>query len=229
MPPHENEIKSAIRLPSVLAIGFTGHRSLPDEATSRESIRGFLREQKAKTAAIVYGVSSAATGGDLLFAESCLELEIPLRILLPLSKEEFRKDFDAAAWLRAEEVMSKAVSVEVTGNRETRNEAYYECGIETVQQSQLMMTLWDGESSRGMGGTQEIKDFAQEMGKPVIWIHSVTGAMQILNEPALKEVDRLEDTELDFLNGLPDAGMTLDVIVDAGHRDAAFPMHDRLR
>jgi hypothetical protein len=100
----------------VLAIGFTGHRSLPDEATSRESIRGFLREQKAKTAAIVYGVSSAATGGDLLFAESCLELEIPLRILLPLSKEEFRKDFDAAAWLRAEEVMSKAVSVEVTGN-----------------------------------------------------------------------------------------------------------------
>jgi hypothetical protein len=209
MPSHQNETKSAIRLPSVLAIGFTGHRSLPDEATSRAAIRGFLREQQAKTSAIVYGVSSAAAGGDLLFAESCLELEIPLRILLPLPKEEFRKDFDAAVWLRAEEVMSKAVSVEITGDSETRNEAYYECGVETVQQSQLMIALWDGESSRGMGGTQEIKDFAQEMGKPVIWIHSVTGATQILNEPALNDLERLEDPELDFLNGLPDGSVTL--------------------
>jgi hypothetical protein len=209
MPLHQNETKSLIRLPSVLAVGFTGHRSLPDEAKSRDLIRGFLRERKAKTSAIVYGVSSAAAGGDLLFAECCLELEIPLRILLPLSKDEFRKDFDAAGWTRAEEVMSKAVSVDVTGNRVTRNEAYYECGIETVQQSQIMIALWDGELSRGMGGTQEIKDFAQEMGKPVIWIHSVTGAMQILNEPALRALDRLEDTELDFLNGLPDGDVTL--------------------
>jgi hypothetical protein len=209
MPSQQSEIKSAIRLPSVLAIGFTGHRSLPDGAKSRELIRGFLREQKAKTSAIVYGVSSAAAGGDLLFAESCLELEIPLRILLPLPREEFRKDFDPAAWLRAEAVMSKAVSVDVTGDREIRDEAYYECGVETVQQSQLMIALWDGEPSRGMGGTEEIKDFAEEMGKPVIWIHSETGAMQVLNEPALQELEKLQDDELEFLNGLPDAGVTL--------------------
>jgi hypothetical protein len=209
MPSQQSEIKSAIRLPSVLAIGFTGHRSLPDEAKSRESIRGFLREQKAKTSAIVYGVSSAAAGSDLLFAESCLELEIPLRILLPLPREEFRKDFDPATWLRAEAVMSKAVSVVVTGDREIRNQAYYECGVETVQQSQLMIALWDGEPSRGMGGTQEIKEFAEKMDKPVIWIHSTTGATQVLNEPALRELEKLQDTELEFLNGLPDAGVTL--------------------
>jgi hypothetical protein len=207
MPSHQNATKPAIRLPSVLAIGFTGHRSLPDETKSRESIRGFLREQKARTSAIVYGVSSAAAGGDLLFAECCLELEIPLQVLLPLSKEEFRKDFDEATWLRAEQVMSKAISVEVTGDRESRNKAYYECGIETVQQSQLMITLWDGEPSRGMGGTQEIKEFAEQMGKPVIWIHSVTGTIQVLNGPALEELERMQDAELDFLNGLPDAGV----------------------
>ncbi len=209
MASQQSDIKSAIRLPSVLAIGFTGHRSIPDEAKSRESIRGFLREQKAKTQAIVYGVSSAAAGSDLLFAESCIELEIPLRILLPLPREEFKQDFDPATWLRVEAVMSKAVSVEVTGGGENRNEAYYECGVDTVQQSQLLIAVWDGEPSRGMGGTQEIKEFAEKMGKPVIWIHSVTGATQVLNEPALQELDRLEDTELEFLNGLPDAGVTL--------------------
>jgi hypothetical protein len=209
MPSKQSEIKSAIRLPSVLAIGFTGHRSLPDEVKSRALISGFLREQKAKTPAIVYGASSVAAGADLLFAESCLELEIPLRILLPLPKEEFRKDFDAATWLRAEAVMSKAVSVDVTGDCEIRDQGYYECGVETVQQSQLMIALWDGEPSRGMGGTQEIKEFAQAVGKPVIWIHSRTGAMQVLNEPALRELEKLQDAELEFLNGLPDAGVTL--------------------
>jgi hypothetical protein len=209
MPSQQSEIKSAIRLPSVLAIGFTGHRSLPDEAKSRESIRGFLREQKAKTSAIVYGVSSVAAGSDLLFAECCLELQIPLRILLPMAKEKFSKDFDSTAWQRAEAVMGRAVSVDVTGDREIRNEAYYECGIETVQQSQIMIALWDGEPSRGMGGTQEIKEFAEKMDKPVIWIHSATGVMQALNESALRDIEKLQDTELEFLNGLPDAGVTL--------------------
>jgi hypothetical protein len=193
----------------VLAIGFTGHRRLPDEAKSRKLICEFLREQKATSSGIVYGVSSAAAGGDLLFAESCIELEIPLRVLLPLPQEYFRKDFDTATWLRAEQVLSKAISVEVTGNYELREEEYYECGIETVQQSQLMIALWDGEPSRGMGGTQEIIDFAAKMGTPVIWFHSATGTMQVINKPAFQELKRLQDSELDFLNCLPDAGAAL--------------------
>ena len=209
MPAHRNEIKSAIRLPSVLAIGFTGHRSLPDETKSRKLICDFLQGQKASSSGKVYGVSSAAAGADLLFAESCIQLEIPLRVLLPLAEEEFRKDFDQAAWPRVEQVLSKAVSVEVTGNREIRAERYYECGIETVQQSQMMIALWDGEPSRGLGGTQEIVAFAKKMGKPVIWFHSETGIIEIFNQPALRRLQTFQDPELDFLNRLPDAGGTL--------------------
>ncbi len=200
---------NSIQLPSVLAIGFTGHRSLRDEPKCRKLIYDFLQEQKATTAGIVYGVSSAAAGGDLLFAESCIQLGIPLRVLLPISQEYFRKDFGPDTWLRAEQVLSKAVSVEVTGDHELLEEGYYECGIETVQQSQLMIALWDGERSRGTGGTQEIVSFAEEMGRPVIWFHSATGAMQVFNKTALEELQQLQDPELDFLNGLPDAGVTV--------------------
>ena len=53
-----------ICLPAVLAIGFTGHRSLKDEYKLRLQIRDFLREQKAAFEGIVCGVSSAAAGGD---------------------------------------------------------------------------------------------------------------------------------------------------------------------
>ena len=202
-------MNSAIRLPSVLAVGFTGHRNLADEPKCRKLISDFLREQKAATQGVLYGVSSAAAGGDLAFAESCVELEIPLRVLLPLPKERFRQDFDPVTWLRVEQLLSRAVSVAVTCDHESREEGYYECGIETVQQSQLMIALWDGEPSRGMGGTQEIVSFARKMGKPVVWFHSATGAVQVFNERALRKLQRLHDPELDFLNSLPDAGVVL--------------------
>ena len=198
-------VQANIRLPAVLPVGFTGHRRLPDEAGSRAVLREFLREYKASSPAIVYGVSSAAAGADLLFAESCLELDIPLRMLLPMPAEEFRNDFDAETWARAERVLARAISVEVTGQGRDRSELYYECGIQTVQQCRLLLALWDGEASRGLGGTAEIVDFADKIGRPVVCFHSQTGARHDLHADAMAGL--LDDAELEFLNQLPDAGV----------------------
>ena len=209
MPSHRNEIKSAIQLPLVLAIGFTGHRNLPDEAKCRKLICDFLEGQKSTSPGKVYGVSSAAAGADLIFAESCTQLGIPLRVLLPLPQEDFRKDFDDVTWLRVEKVLSTAISVEVTGDREIRAERYYECGIETVQQTQLMIALWNGKASKGLGGTQEIVAFAKKMGKPVVWFHSETGVMEVFNQAALSRLETFHDPELNFLNRLPDVAGNL--------------------
>jgi hypothetical protein len=192
----------AIILPSTVAIGFTGHRNLPDESKSRANILKFLQDFKSKTDKTVYGVSSAAAGGDLLFAESCLQLGLPIRILLPAPKEQFREDFDDSMWTRAESVMHQAMSVEVIGTGETKDERYYECGTETVQQSQMLLALWDGNPSQGLGGTEEIFTYARNQERPVVWIHSVTGDVQHFNQ----EKESLSDPELDFLNGLSDSG-----------------------
>jgi hypothetical protein len=206
-PKSKETAEPAIQLPVVLAIGFTGHRSLPDESSSRTLIYNFLAEKKSSTPGIVYGISSLAVGGDLLFAESCIELGIPLRVLLPTPKDVFRKDFDDAAWTRAEMVMLKAISVEVVADDTSLEHRYYECGVVTVQQSQLLLALWNGEPAQGIGGTQEIVSFAQQIAKPIIWIHSVTGEIQIFNEEALHKND--PDAELDFLCHLPDAEVSL--------------------
>jgi hypothetical protein len=205
MSKRPNATNSLVRLPAVLAIGFTGHRKLSDEAKCRSLIRSFLEQRKSATPGIVCGVSSVAAGGDLLFAESCLELGIPLRVLLPMPQERFRNDFDAPTWERAQRVLGAATAVEVVADHEQRREGYYECGIETVQQSQLLVALWDGQEARGMGGTAEIVAFAKTMGRPIVTFHSETGAQQILNRERMEEL--LEDPEMDFLNGLPDAGI----------------------
>jgi hypothetical protein len=196
------KMNRAVYLPSVLAIGFTGHRHLPDETKSRAQIIQFLKEKKEKTQGTVYGVSSVAAGGDLLFTESCIQLGLPLRVLLPMPKEQFKEDFDVPTWERVEKVLQYAMSVEVTSGDQDRDARYYECGIETVLQSRLILSLWDGEPSRGLGGTEQIVSFAKIEGRPIVWIHSHTGAIQHLNE----DQESLNDPELDFLNALPDAG-----------------------
>lgn len=191
--------RNSLHLPVALAIGFTGHRKLPDEAMCRDAIRKVLLEWIEKVPGVVYGVTSAAAGGDLLFAETCIELNLPIRVFLPLPKEQFRDDFDEPSWARAECVFQKALSVEVTGAGEKLTERYYECGIETVQESQLLIALWDGKPSQGLGGTADMVHFAKEQGLPVIWIHSATGAVRQFNvSPEI-----LNDPEMRFLNGLP--------------------------
>src|ERR1700686_4580599 len=106
--------RTSVQLPTTLAIGFTGHRKLPDEAKCRQAIRKVLLEWIEKVPGVVYGVTSAAAGGDLLFAETCIELNLPIRVFLPLPKEQFRDDFDEPTWERAERVFASALSVEVT-------------------------------------------------------------------------------------------------------------------
>ena len=222
MPLHPKGTNPLVQLPEVLAVGFTGHRKVPYETKSRQVIRDFLAHQKESHHGILYGICSAAAGGDQLFAESCLELNIPLRILLPRPAEQFRADFDEAPWQRTVRIMENAISVEVTGRQEAQNEQYYDCGIQTVAESQLLVALWDGQPSRGFGGTQEIVSYARKTGHPVAWIHSETGALQFINKEALKLIDT--SSELEFLNGLPDAGVAAS---GASSRDLAQAWLDK--
>jgi hypothetical protein len=198
--PEEN----GIRLPATLAIGFTGHRALPNEAECRKHMLNLLAQEKAAFPGTIYGVCSVAAGGDLLFAESCTALGIPFRVLLPLPIEDFRADFDESSWSRAQQAMHNAISVDVIGSAEPRNERYYECGLETVQQSQLLFAIWNGQPASGLGGTQEIVAFATRMGRPVVWIHSETTEIQTLNQQHRDKIGH--DPELAFLNDLPLAG-----------------------
>ncbi len=85
--------RTSVQLPAALAIGFTGHRHLPDEARSREAIRKVLLEWIDKVPGVVYGVTSAAAGGDLLFAETCIELNLPIRDFLACPEGKIPRRF----------------------------------------------------------------------------------------------------------------------------------------
>jgi hypothetical protein len=83
-----------------------------------------------------------------------------------MPSEQFRHDFDQPAWARAEHVVQAALSAEVIGAGGDPVERYYETGIETVQQSQLLIALWDGGPRQGLGGTADMVDFALKLAGP---------------------------------------------------------------
>ena len=122
--------------------------------------------------------------------------------------------------------MENAISLEVTGRHESRSEQYYDCGIQTVAESQLLVALWDGQPARGAGGTQEMVSYARKTGHPIAWIHSETGVLQFLNKDALEQIE--SNSELEFLNQLPDVGPHMSIAAPAGSsRDLAQAWLDK--
>ena len=91
---------------------FSGHVDAPDRSPPRfppdkeplaaAAIDKLLAELGAVTTDVA--ISSGACGGDLLFAESCLQRRLRVEIYLPFVQEEFLKesiDFAGEHWRRS--------------------------------------------------------------------------------------------------------------------------------
>jgi len=188
-------------LPQFHVVGFTGHRQLAEPERAKVYLAEAFDALQQQAAGEWIGLSSAALGSDLLFAHHMLERGNAWQALLPFQPAEFRKDFDAAGWAEVEGLLARAESVTVLGGDGEREEAYLDCGIETVNACDVLIALWDGEPARGRGGTAEVVTYARELAKPLIVIDPVTGAVRRENFQHF----RARDPELAFLNALAEA------------------------
>ena len=121
--------------------------------------------------------------------------------ILPLSRAEFAKDFTPGDWAAVEEVLAAADHVRTISEYGDRKDGYLDCGIETVNGADVLLAVWDGEPARGKGGTADVVQYAESIGKPVMIIDAAT------HEVRKENWDRLDpdDAVLADLNGLPDA------------------------
>src|SRR5439155_14297886 len=103
--------------------------------------------------------------------EACVSSGIPWTALLPRPEADFRSDFDKADWERTSTLLLQASRVESLPAARDHDLAYLECGLSTVEESDVMIAVWDGKSSRGTGGTAEVVAHARSLTKPLILIH----------------------------------------------------------
>jgi len=202
-------------LPLFHTVGFSGHRQLGSQAAIAEAVASALGQLKAGGRAEWIGISSAALGGDMVFVKEALKAGMAWHALLPLAPAEFRKDFSDADWAAVESLLAAAERVQVMATSGTREDAYLDCGIETVDSCDVLLAVWDGAPARGKGGTADVVAYAREIGKPIILIDPQTGAIRQEQFERFKASDH----NLEYFNRLAEApgAMSTDEHTDVFH------------
>jgi hypothetical protein len=163
-------------LPEWLVVGFCGHRHLVNVTAIDHAIGTVLTRLEQRHPLLV-GISSAAFGADLLFAEQMQRRGHPLQLVLPFPPERFRQDFTEQPddWSRAERTIARAIAVDLAAPAATSGDAYLEAGVRTIERADIVIAVWDGEPARGVGGTGDVVAYARSIGRPLVIIDAKSG------------------------------------------------------
>jgi hypothetical protein len=169
--------------PFRVRVGVTGHRTLKDEASVACRVREVLDVIAAQvcresvTTPVVYTVVSAlAEGADRLVAEVVLEREgAELEVALPLRVGEFLKDFSTpGSRSKFMELLGRAARAPYEPEHPLdRPDAYATGGYQLVDRVDVLIAVWDGEPSRGRGGTASIVEYADAQNVPRFVVSTV--------------------------------------------------------
>ena len=194
-------IITAGQLPQFHVVGFSGHRQLASAAGAAGAIRAALELLQRQAPGEWIALSSVAGGSDQLFVQQARAIGLSWHAILPLPRAEFAQDFSAAEWAIVEETLATADHLRVISETGAREDAYLDCGIETVNDADVLLVVWDGQPARGKGGTADVVEYAKSIGKPVMIIDATTHEMRKENWARLE----LGDAALADLNKLPAA------------------------
>jgi hypothetical protein len=104
------------------------------------------------------------------------------------SKQEFRDLLALSShpvWLRTPHIADE--TIDKKSQHSLRLEAYEQCGQYVVDHCDVLIAVWDGEPTRGRGGTAEIVQYAIGRDRRVIRVWN--GAFETLNPGRCNAVD----------------------------------------
>lgn len=158
-----------------MKVGVTGHQGIAPETMQlvEQQLTNFLLTLEQE----LIGVTSLAEGADQMFADAVLRLHGHLEVVVP--SEHYGTAFhDPGALARFDALVQLADKTIVLEFKRPSEAAFMEAGREIVRRSDILVAIWDGEPSRGHGGTADVVRFAREHGVPVkvIWPDGVRRA-----------------------------------------------------
>lgn len=233
--------------PLAFRVGVVGHRPnrLTNSDTDRltkvifnilsavqTEVKSFYEDNKrlfATAPPVLRAISPLAEGADRLFAEQALNLGWELCCVMPFPQDEYEKDFRPGAALeensltRFHEILKRAADADrltrfqLDGSRAKESASYGNGGRVVLNQSDLLVAIWDGRREGKRGGTEETMDEARRIGVPVIWVdaHKPHAWQRIHSDQSL-------------LNGsndrmAPDGCETLEILHKVVHESLAVP------
>lgn len=155
-----------------LRVGVTGHRLLADPDAVAAAVDGVLDRLAAAPDTRLVAVSSLAEGADRIVADRVLARPgSALEVVLPLPADDYVADFaegsSRADFARLLEAAARVEVVPADDADPSRTAAYARAGTAMLRACDVLLALWDGEASRGRGGTAEVVAEARTAGIPV--------------------------------------------------------------
>ena len=174
-------------IPFFLSIGVVGHRAAavgeapieaarPRLAVLLSGLRAAAETSWSRHAALFAATppqlqlfTSFADGADQIAAEEAVAQNVAVHAILPLPRDDYRRDLSPAALDRFDRLLPAAAGViELPRQDAGRTASYAIAGRAVVAHCDLLVALWDGEPARGRGGTAETVALAIRRGRPVI-------------------------------------------------------------
>ena len=241
-----------------IVIGVTGHRAIRDEdrVLLYESVVTELKKLMALCPNSPFILlSSLAEGADLLCADAAASLGIPIRVALPMERNEFVKDLSPEGKeqfdLRcdsAEDIFTVPPTEKVPPEI-TKDFLFRQAGIYISAHCHILLALWDGAPGTSGCGTAEAVSFSlngnyfPERGMPlrsdnneaVISIFTprgehteeVAGTARILgNVEAVTDILKKTDEFNSLASSLSDSGENL--LPEDMHEDINLSKHEKI-
>jgi hypothetical protein len=154
-----------------MKVGITGHQNLGSDDTImwlRERISAVLDENP-----VTEGFTCLAKGADQVYAEILLGKFIPYTFVRPCQGYEgtFRLPSDLVNFERLRKDAAHTIEMPFQDPSES---AYLRAGQFIVDNSELLIAVWDGLPAKGMGGTGDIVSYALSKKKAAMHINPIT-------------------------------------------------------
>lgn len=155
-----------------MRIGITGHQRLKEPARWGWVKQELDRLLSTLTPPLI-GITSLAIGADQLFANAVLQRGGSLEIVIPFAGYEFTfsEEHDRQEYTR---LLQRALKQEVLEKHGSDEEAYFASGKRMVDQSELLIAVWDGLPAPGLGGTGDVVGYAVRQRKRTIHLNPIT-------------------------------------------------------
>ena len=158
---------------NAISIGISGHREIEDERGVLKRLTVVLK-QLSRHYRLDSIISPLADGADRLVAKILME-QHGARLITPLPVEvnEYREDFTPESKKEFDALLQQSENIfEVSSLKEQkRNRCYMKVGERVVEESDLLIALWDGKKANGEGGTGDVVTYARDQGKPILHIN----------------------------------------------------------
>lgn len=179
-----------------------------------------LLNKKLHTPVTYSVITALAEGADRLVAETILDYdnESTIEVVLPLTLSDYKETFDNPENLNFSTLFCKArnikqfrqlnldndpsvcstvvVADKIKNIEQARKEAFKNAGHFIVNHCDVLIAVWDGEKSKGIGGTSDVIDYAISKKRPVIIISTnPSNTIELivgygLNCNALKDIEQ---------------------------------------